>query len=256
MSEVELRRYPMASGLAEAMPVLVETFPEYWIPRLARGRACFPYDVQLYTAHCNGVRVGVIGVHDYRLRFGGTEWLLAGISDVGVRPAWRGRGVARAMLAALLRRCFDGGCCGAALYTEKPRVYRSSGFAEYTSAAPSPVPGASAGQRRLGAGELAEVQRIYGLSADFPGKCVRSRELWEELADEPANLWRLGAEGYELYHAGTLWERHAAGGMGEALAGGLDANRLMLCPPNGGWPEALGTAIAARTLCFPIADTF
>jgi hypothetical protein len=142
------------------------------------------------------------------------------------------------------------------LYTEKPGVYRSSGFAEYVSEAPKPSPSGTDGLRRLGAGELSAVRRIYDASGDFDGKCVRSRELWEELEDDPLNLWRLDEGCYELHHGGVLWERHAAGGAGEALPGGLDANRLMLCPPPGGWPKALGAAIASRRLCFPISDTF
>jgi predicted acetyltransferase len=131
------------------------------------------------AAYDAGQMVGVAELRPYRQWYAGRDLPMTGLGGVSVAPHARGRGVARTLLSAALRRMHDDGAAVSVLYPSNPMVYRSVGWesagvlasAELPTAAlagaraAAPLDGKDAGEpvslRPVTAGDLDTVHRLY-----------------------------------------------------------------------------------------------
>lgn len=244
--------------------LLLRNFPDFWIPRLAKGRNSFPYDLQLFVLReKESLRpIGTIGVHDYSFVCQNQTFLIGGVCDVGVDPDFRQQGLAKKMLSFLMdhvRR--HPRYSGMALYTEKPWAYLSSGFTLYEP----PV----MEEERFAADHLPEqwiplngspqddplrrkVISIYENSPAFPGKCVRSPKTWEEIFEEETHLFHIQENSYLLRKKELLLEAYSHK-KSFSRNGNSDGNVLMTLPF---YEDSFARLVRERTLFFPAADIF
>lgn len=283
---VSITRFPL-SRFDELVPLLMRCFPDFWEPRLARGLRSFPYDLRLFCAWQDGRPVGMVGIHDYKFILNGKVMVCGGLSDVGVDPEFRGRGIAAEMQVFALRLCRDEFTCPMMpLYTDKPGVYLSHGWQLYepertneirTEDFPKhetfrldfrKIRKAVFSSQQTGdtpEEEIAKnILRIYRDGQTFDGKCIRSAETWLELFAEPEHEWQLeDGNTYYLYRKDRLLEAYSADPDHPVrkfvpVQGGHSENKLMLnlqSPEQGSMPEII-EAVKSGKLLFPIADTF
>ncbi len=71
-------------------------------------------DYQIYVAECDGQLVGTLAllIMDNLGHSGARSGV---VEDVAVSPAWRGRGIGKAMMRFAMRRCQEAGCYKLAL---------------------------------------------------------------------------------------------------------------------------------------------
>ena len=281
-----ITRFPL-SRFDEIVPLLLRCFPDFWEPRLKRGMRSFPYDLKLFCARQDGQVVGTVGIHDYQFILNRKVIVCGGLSDVGVDPGFRGRGIAAAMQDFALRRCREKFPCPVMpLYTDKPGVYLSRGWQLYEpdrtheiSAEVFPKHDTfrldlsrirkTVWQLRQSPESREEkifrtIQRIYRDGQSFDGKCLRSVKTWQELFAEPEHEWFLEDDAaYYLYRKDRLLEAYSTDPEHPVrkfvpAQGGHSENKLMLNLQNASDPltREIAAAVKKRTLLFPIADTF
>ncbi|TDV45366.1 GNAT family N-acetyltransferase [Actinophytocola oryzae] len=109
----------------------------YEIARLAFGGPREPRPASLWSkqkgwhglvAELDGRLVGVLKVREYAQFFGGAAVPMGGLASVAVAPAGRGRGVATALIDAVLPEMRDRGQAISALYPSVPALYRGRGW--------------------------------------------------------------------------------------------------------------------------------
>lgn len=86
-----------------------------------------PYPHRWVLKAEEGHLIGHAGIHDRELRTGSAIYPCAGIADVCVAPAFRGRGLLKQLLAEVHRWLRQRGCAFSVLFGEEP-IYRSSGY--------------------------------------------------------------------------------------------------------------------------------
>ena len=268
------------AGFEQITPLLLRCFPEFWTERFAAGKRSFPYDLRLFSAKKNGQIIGCIGIHEYSFFFEEEILRCGGISDVAVDPDYRGMGIAKQMLSYAAEICRKNypDVPMIPLYTDKPRVYRSSGWEIYS---PVPVDNSTElpdleeqhflpEQLKLTvlAGEQpAETEQekkalqildIYRNGKWFPGKCERSVKTWWEILTAENHKFLADDSTYYLIRNGTLLETYSGKKTHPVNSclpqqGGLDSNRIMLY-----FSEdcRLKEAAEKRVLIFPAADVF
>ena len=267
-----ITRYPL-SHFDELEPLLLRCFPAFWEPRLKRGLRSFPYDLKLFTAKLDGQMAGMVGIHNYQFLLNGRISICGGLSDVGVDPDFRGRGIARAMQDFALEYCRKKFPCPMMpLYTDKPGVYLSRGWQLYEPDRTNEIrtedfPKRNAfrlDHRKIRPGNpewkiYLNILRIYREGQEFNGKCMRSSETWRELFAEPEHEWVLEENTWYLYRKDRLLEAYSADPDHPArefvpVQGGHNENKLMLNLQTAG--QEITETIRSRRLLFPIADTF
>ncbi|WP_434450996.1 GNAT family N-acetyltransferase [Lentzea sp. E54] len=80
------------------------------------------------VAEIDGRVAGVLGIGEYAQFYGGAAVPMGGIGGVAVDGAYRGRGVANALLDAALTAMREHGQAISALYATVPTLYRGRGF--------------------------------------------------------------------------------------------------------------------------------
>ena len=227
-----ITRFPL-SHFDELVPLLLRCFPDFWEPRLKRGMRSFPYDLKLFCARQNGQLVGTVGIHAYQFVLNHKVIVCGGLSDVGVDPGLRGRGIASAMQDFALRYCRDKFPCPMMpLYTDKPGVYLSRGWQLYEPDRTGEIRTEDFPKHdafRLDFRNIRKavwqfkqppenqeeklfrtILRIYRDGQTFNGKCMRSVKTWQELFAEPEHEWRLEKDTYFLYRKDRLLEAYSA----------------------------------------------
>ena len=271
------------------LPLLRRSFPEFWGERLGRNLYSFPYDVELFTLESNGEILGCIGIHPYCFLLEGERISCGGISDVAVAPEERGKGYAKMLLSFAEKKILERYSSSLIpLYTDKEMVYYSSGFCEYRSNrekeirmedfpikeevftfAPevlelSLLSGARPPEKEREKKALS-IMEIYEKGREFPGKCLRTPKLWQELFADPKNFFLLEGESFFLYREGRLLEGYSSGSGSKVndytpCRGGHDANKVMIKFSSAGSPDEkellLRKYADEQKLIFPIADTF
>ncbi len=281
-----IQRFPL-SRFDELVPLLLRCFPAFWEVRLARGMRSFPYDLRLFCAVLDGRRIGTVGIHEYRFLLDGNVTACGGLCDVGVDPAFRGRGYAGKLQEFALADCREHypSCPMMPLYTDKPGVYLSRAWRPCEPDRTREIRTEDFPKRnafRPDAGEsaldvlrgkrparndmektLRRIQKIYSRGVSFNGKCVRSPKTWLELFADPEHEWVLEDRTYFLYRKDRLLEAYSADPAHPVNAflpvqGGHDANKIMVNLQAGGTEvmKRIGELLERRQLCFPIADTF
>jgi len=86
-----------------------------------------PYQHRWVIKNEKGALVAQAGVHDKQIQADGTTYRIAGIGDVCVHPAYRGRGYVRMMLKCIHDWAPRQGFDFAVLFGD-PKVYGSSGY--------------------------------------------------------------------------------------------------------------------------------
>ena len=285
MDKVCIKYVPAKRYAEELHSVMLKCFPDFWTPRFAEGNYAFPYDVKMYLLSVDGKKAGQIGYHPYSFHFCGKLRTTGGICDVGVLPEFRGKGYSTILLEFL---------CGKIikkydplfipLYTDKPPVYTKMGFEVYYSGqgekvsgkqafadkekfhfSPSSLSMAKLIKKPLGKCTEEELKKLkirflYEKSSSFPGKCVRSNEVWDELFRDPDSEWVLKEEEYFFFRKGEMLENYSAsGGTCPPLHGGHDGNMVMLklCRKAKNRQEKLLLEkIGNREFIFPLSDVF
>jgi predicted acetyltransferase len=167
-------------------------------------------DENVYVAREGGRVVGGCGVYRIGQVWGGRAVPLGGVAGVGVAPDARGRGVARAMMEAVLRALRADGCPVAGLYPASLRVYRSVGYEQSGERVRYEVPLAALSGFRF----EVEVRPVEPLDVgNWPafaeryrpvhGNLVRNDALWARLAQPHVGrrfAWLLGEDGYVILH--------------------------------------------------------
>ena len=281
-----ITRFPL-NHFDELVPLLLRCFPDFWEPRLKRGLRSFPYDLKLFCAKMNGKWVGTVGIHDYRFSLDNELIVCGGLSDVGVDPDFRGRGIASAMQDFALRFCRENFSCPVMpLYTDKPGVYLSRGWQLYEPDRTGEISTADFPKHdafRLDFRKIRNavlqfrqtpenreekigrtILKIYRGGQSFNGKCVRSVKTWLELFAEPEHEWVLEDDAtYYLYRKERLLEAYSADPDHPVrktvpVQGGHSENKLMLALQDAANPQTakIAEAMRNRSLLFPIADTF
>ena len=109
----------------------------YEVARLAFGGPREPNPEKLWShkkgwhglvAELDGGIGGTLTVRDYQQFFGGVAVPMGGVAGVAVAPAARGRGVATALLDAIMPEMRDRGQSVSALYPSVPPLYRGRGW--------------------------------------------------------------------------------------------------------------------------------
>lgn len=88
-----------------------------------------PYPHRWFIRDEAGVMVAHTGVHEKHMESDGRTYRAAGLAEVCVHPACRGRGYVRVMLACIHPWLAERGFAFVVLFGDPP-VYRSSGYAE------------------------------------------------------------------------------------------------------------------------------
>ena len=285
MDKVCIKYVPAKHYAEELYSVMQGCFPDFWTPRFADGNYAFPYDVKMFLLTIDGKKAGQTGYHPYSFLFDDTLRTTGGICDVGVLPEFRGKGYSKILLEFL---------CGKIikkydplfipLYTDKPPVYTKMGFEVYYSNqdkkatgkqifadkekfrfSPSSLPMAKLAKKSLGKCTEEELKKLkirflYDNGSSFPGKCVRSNEVWDELFRDPDSEWILKEEEYFFFRKGELLENYSASVVTPPpLHGGHDGNMVMLkiCRKAKDRQEKLLLKkIGNREFIFPLSDVF
>jgi len=236
--------------------------------------------------------IGTAGIHDYSFLLPGADGnpavlQAAGLCDLGIIPAMRGRGCAAELQNFVMDRVRHETLSGKlpliVLYTDKPGVYTGRGWREYHPDAAKEIRTEdfpSGGTFRLDASKIGKsfltgtrnpetfeektvkrIRQIYEGGAVFPGKVVRSWKTWQELFSDPQYHWRLEETACFLYAGERLIEgystdpEHPVNGF-TPVNGGSGDNKVMLNILYRGLPETLERAIRNGKLQFPVADIF
>ena len=279
-------KYVPAKRYAEELhSVMLGCFPDFWTPRFEKGNWAFPYDVKMYLLSVDGKKAGQIGYHPYSFLFCDMVWTTGGICDVGVLPEFRGKGYSKILLEFLCRKIikkYDP--LFIPLYTDKPPVYKKMGFEVYYSDqgeqasekntfadkerfrfSGSALPFAKLAKKSLGKCTEEELKKLkirflYENGASFPGKCVRSNEVWDELFRDPESEWLLTEDEYFFFRKGEMLENCSSSGKtSPPLHGGHDGNMVMLkiCRKAKNRQEKLLLElIGKREFIFPLSDVF
>jgi predicted N-acetyltransferase YhbS len=140
-------------------------------------------------------------------------WKVGGIASVAVAPEHRGAGVANDLLTHLHERSRTRGHLGTLLYAFREAFYARAGYVQLApflslDFAPSSLPAAEHGARRVQAAELPMLTRLYRKCAEQGIGClVRSEEQWRRrLLNERRHAFLLGDEGYVSFR----YEQHEA----------------------------------------------
>jgi predicted acetyltransferase len=148
----------------------------------AADRAAVPLERRLVATDDEKV-VGKLAVWELGQWFGGRRVPMAGVGGVGVEPAYRGRGVATALLGAALPAMRERGEVISTLYPMNHTLYRRHGW-ELAGAYP---------EYKVDAQAFAKLPRPSGtvrLRRAEPTDLPRLRELHEAVSrEEPGNLW-------------------------------------------------------------------
>ena len=248
-----IQRFPL-SRFDELVPLLLRCFPAFWEVRLARGMRSFPYDLRLFCAVLDGRRIGTVGIHEYRFLLDGNVTACGGLCDVGVDPAFRGRGYAGKLQEFALADCREHypSCPMMPLYTDKPGVYLSRAW------------------RPCEPDRTREIR-----TEDFPKRNAFRPDTGESALDvlrgkRPArnDMEKTLRRIQKIYSRGVsfndrLLEAYSADPAHPVNAflpvqGGHDANKIMVNLQAGGTEvmKRIGELLERRQLCFPIADTF
>ena len=283
---ISIDRFPL-THFDELVPLLLRCFPDFWKPRLKLGLRSFPYDLKLFCAKVNGQMVGTVGIHEYRFSLNNKVIVCGGLSDVGVDPDFRGRGIASAMQDFALRYCRENYSCPVMpLYTDKPGVYLSRGWQLYEPDRTGEISSADFPKHDAFRLDLRKIRRavlqlrqapetpeekicrtilkIYRGGQIFNGKCMRSVKTWLELFAEPEHEWFLEDDAAcYLYRKDRLLEAFSADPAHPVwktvpVQGGHNENKLMLALQSSENPltAEIAEAVRKHSLLFPIADTF
>ena len=115
--------------------------------------------------------------------FGGVAIPTAGIAFVGVTAEYRGRGIVRPLLDAVLASAVERGSVLSALFPTAPRIYRGLGYERITdlidasvpTSALSGLPGSSTTTRRATVHDLDAIRSVYdGWAAEQNGPLTRT----------------------------------------------------------------------------------
>ena len=207
-----------------------------YVSRLRAGQGLF------LGAFVGGEPAGAAMIHDLRQWWAGREIPCAGVASVKVAPEYRGGGIGRRLMTALLDVAAERGYPLSALYPATMPIYRSLGWelagGNYTATIPArslralvaPDPAAQSADgaraalppiRRAGPGDAAEINAVIGRAhqaARDTGPLT-----WDEgptrqwLGDPDLYSYLAGDDGYACYrwgadgHANLRVERvHAA----------------------------------------------
>ena len=97
--------------------------PEIWETYIRRVGA-----ENIRCVHAGQQCVGGLAFYRMGQWFGGKRVECAGVSGVGIDPAFRGTGVCKTLLQDTLRELHEEQCATAGLYASTRRLYRSVGF--------------------------------------------------------------------------------------------------------------------------------
>ena len=294
MVSAALKYVPPGRYEEELHSVMLECFPDFWRPRFAAGNFAFPYDVKMFLFSLDGEKAGQGGFHPCAFAACGKVWETAGLCDVGILPSFRGKGYSRLLQKALcsrIRKRYNP--LFIPLYTDKPGVYAGEGFTVYSSRPDGGfLPEISEekvriqGKReRLNASPLPlwvlrrkplwkctneemkkrRIHSLYCTGHTFPGKCVRSDAVWDELFRDGDSEWILGEDRYFLFRKGKLLEAYTSVksdkiNLFTPRHGGQDENKVMvkLCRKEGANREErkLIGLLKKGEFVFPLTDVF
>ncbi len=210
--------------------------------------------------------IGTIADVTHSQWWGGRLLTAADVAAVAVVPEARGKGAARAMLAALLEGAYERGAAVSALYPTASAVYRASGWAPAGQLRTVDLPtaaltGAGAPSGRLdvraatpGSADLGAVRELYSrLAKTRDGLLSRKGAPYPAAAatthDAVAEQWPPGIDGISLVEdEGELvgyasWSR----GTGYAADALLDVPDLLATTPDAA-RELLGVLAGWRTV--------
>jgi predicted acetyltransferase len=251
--DVDIRPCASAEGVRQAISPI-----GYYFGRSAAGEdqakrfaRVLPAE-RVYAAWEDGRAVGGLAALPLRLTVPGGRVRAAGITDAGVLPTHRRRGLLRAMMRALLDACRMGGEPVAYLWASEDTIYGRFGFGLASFTAEIDVPRersafharfAASGNVRLvplaaAEGDVAPVyERVASVT---PGMFTRSSPWWQDrtLADPE---WLRGGRG-ELQCAVLEHEGRPTGyalyRMNWAFERGLQAGSVAVVEAVGESPEA------------------
>ncbi len=149
-------------------------------------------------------------IHAYRQLWGGRALAMAGIAGVVVSPEWRGRGVARLLMAKTLERSVELGDVLSVLFPAVPAPYRRLGWEMAGAVTRTTLPaeplrrlGASeVPVRRAGPGDVDEIVCLLqreGARSAACGPLELTAVDVRELVEDPDNLCYLAADGFLAY---------------------------------------------------------
>lgn len=179
--------------------------------------------------------------------FGGVAIPTAGVAFVGVTAEYRGRGIVRPLLDALLASAIERGSAVSALFPTAPRVYRGLGYeritdlivSEVPTNALSGLPSSSTTTRRATVDDLAAIRAVYDAwSSEQNGPLTRTSPSMGGLVDADG----LGAfsgitlavdssgtvTGYAAWNRGEGYEENAKIEVLDLIARSADAYRALL----------------------------
>ncbi|GAA3528608.1 hypothetical protein GCM10022234_27350 [Aeromicrobium panaciterrae] len=165
--DLEIRQLTDAD-MKQAMRLGAESFgnpptPDEDLPSSTReGREWF-------GAFDGGLLVAQAINREFHSWFGGVAIATAGVAFVGVTAEYRGRGILRPLLDALLASALDRGSVVSALFPTAPRIYRGLGYERITDLTIASIPTStltglprsSASIRRATADDLDAIRAVY-----------------------------------------------------------------------------------------------
>jgi predicted acetyltransferase len=172
---------------------------------------------ETYVAEAAGRVVSFAAGHPLRVRLHGTSLPAIGVGSVTTHPAYRRRGLARALVERIMRSSRDRGVPLGLLRPLSHEVYRGAGWelADEVIAYrlnPADLPGDAAAQSSVRPAEAADLGRIMELyDLDARGHTLaleRGRERWDALLASPDHELAVATgrggevDGYVLYRIG------------------------------------------------------
>ncbi|MDR7087503.1 putative acetyltransferase [Aeromicrobium panaciterrae] len=179
--------------------------------------------------------------------FGGVAIPTAGVAFVGVTAEYRGRGIVRPLLEAVLASAVDRGSVVSALFPTAPRVYRGLGyeritdliFATIPTSALSGLPQSSTTTRRATVDDLAAIREIYDAwSSEQNGPLTRTSPSMGGIVDADGLAAYSGitlavdsngtVTGYAAWNRGEGYEADAKIEVADLIARNADAYAALL----------------------------
>lgn len=169
---------------------------------------------RLLGAYVGGQVAGVARINDFRQWWHGRDLRMAGVAGVVVGPEYRGRGVGKTLMAAVVVRARELGYPISALYPATIPVYRSLGWElagrQYRVSVPTRALRTLARGLDIGTAvrrlEPGQGQAIFDMINDLhrahrdAGPLSYTVEQWDEwLTDEPQAVGYLADDGIALY---------------------------------------------------------
>jgi predicted acetyltransferase len=178
---------------AELESILVESFGTDGMPWTTWMERLGHENLRVVTE--GGAIRGGLGFYRFAQQWRGRAVPMIGLAGVGVAPAARGTGLARAFLVSTLREARDEGVPLAALYASSVAVYRSVGFeqAGTTIRWSAPIASLPRGAAELAcepfdpsalfAAEGATLRALYeARAARWSGHLARTDAIWKRIA--------------------------------------------------------------------------